>query len=212
MTRGGWRRRLPAAFAVVGTACLVLGGGLLVAGAAPREIGTLAAEPAVEVTPPPAGASVPSELPRAGTVPVTLELPARRVSAPVVPVVTGADGGLVIPDPPSTVGWWSPSALPGGAGGTTVIAGHVDSRSRGLGALAALRTVEAGEPVLLRGADGRQVGYRVVARRQYLKAELPADLFAVGGPPRLVLITCGGAFDRGTRSYSDNVVVYAEPV
>jgi hypothetical protein len=41
---------------------------------------------------------------------------------------------------------------------------------------------------------------------------LPPEVFAVGGPPRLVLITCGGAFDRRTRNYADNVVVVAEPV
>jgi hypothetical protein len=40
---------------------------------------------------------------------------------------------------------------------------------------------------------------------------LPPEVFAVGGPPRLVLITCGGAFDRRTRNYADNVVVFAEP-
>lgn len=29
---------------------------------------------------------------------------------------------------------------------------------------------------------------------------------------RLVLITCGGPFDRRTRHYRDNVIVYASPV
>ncbi|MFC5237018.1 class F sortase [Pseudonocardia zijingensis] len=148
---------------------------------------------------------------RAGTVPVELVLPARDVRAPVVAVTTGPEGALVVPEPPSTVGWWSPSALPGGAAGTTVLAGHVDSATGGLGALAVLRHVGEGEEVVLTGADGRSVGYRVSARRQYAKAELPPEVFAPGGPPRLVLITCGGAFDRRTRHYADNVVVFAEP-
>ncbi|WP_345612021.1 class F sortase [Pseudonocardia adelaidensis] len=148
---------------------------------------------------------------RAGTPPVELALPARGLRAPVVAVTTGPEGALVVPEPPSTVGWWSPSALAGGAGGTTVLAGHVDSRTGGLGALAVLRHVTEGEEVVLLGADGRSVGYRVTARRQYTKAELPPEVFAAGGPPRLVLITCGGAFDRSTRHYADNVVVFAEP-
>ncbi|MGD9530149.1 MAG: class F sortase [Pseudonocardia sp.] len=148
----------------------------------------------------------------AGTMPVALELPSRQVRAAVVPVAAGPDGALVVPEPPSTVGWWTPSALPGGTGGTTVVAGHVDSRTGGIGALAVLREVEVGEPVVLRGADGRVVAYRVVARRHHPKAELPLEIFAVGGPPRLVLITCGGRFDPVTRHYGDNVVVYAEPV
>ncbi|WP_147255366.1 sortase domain-containing protein [Pseudonocardia hierapolitana] len=149
---------------------------------------------------------------RAGTPPVELVLPARDLHAPVVAVTTGPEGALVLPEPPSTVGWWSPSALAGGAAGPTVLAGHVDSLAGGLGALAVLRNVADGEEVVLRGADGRSVGYRVTTRRQYAKAELPPEVFAAGGPPRLVLITCGGAFDRRTRHYSDNVVVFADPV
>jgi hypothetical protein len=201
---GHGRRALSVLLAVAGVVCLLLGAALLV-----RELragGDLGTPAAALVRDPLAG------LPPAGSVPVRLDLPDRRITAPVVAVITGADGGLVVPERAATVGWWSPSAMPGGSGGTTVIAGHVDSRVDGLGALSALRWVEVGEPVLLYGADGREVRYRVVARRQYLKAALPRELFAVGGPPRLVLITCGGTFDRATRSYSDNVVVHAEPV
>lgn len=49
--------------------------------------------------------------------------------------------------------------------------------------------------------------YRVTARRTYVKARLPRDLFASGGPHRLVLVTCGGRFTAG--HYDRNVVVYA---
>jgi hypothetical protein len=76
---------------------------------------------------------------------------------------------------------------------------------------AVLRDVTVGERVLLRGADGRLIAYRVTSRRQAGKAALSADLFAPGGPPRLALVTCGGRFDRATRHYTDNVVVYAVP-
>ena len=55
----------------------------------------------------------------------------------------------------------------------------------------------------------RDVAYRAVARRSYAKQRLPADLFATGTAPRLVLVTCGGSFHDGV--YSHNVVVYAEP-
>jgi hypothetical protein len=145
---------------------------------------------------------------RPGVVPVAVELPDRGVSAPVVPTATDADGALAVPDLPM-VGWWAPGALPGAIGGTAVLAGHVDAPG-GLGAFAALREVVVGERVLLHGADGRVVSYRATARRQLGKAALPAELFRAGGPPRLVLITCGGRFDRATRHYTDNVIVYAD--
>ena len=146
-----------------------------------------------------------------GTVPVAIELPGHGAGAPVVPTATGPDGAVTVPDPPSTVGWWSPGALAGAASGTTVLVGHVDSAASGLGVFAVLRDVAVGERVLLRGADGRLLTYQVTGRRQAGKAALPADLFAPGGPPRLALVTCGGRFDRATRHYTDNVVVYAIP-
>jgi hypothetical protein len=59
-------------------------------------------------------------------------------------------------------------------------------------------------------AGDRVVRYRAVARRSYAKRRLPDDLFRTDTAPRLVLITCGGAFSNGT--YSHNVVVYATPV
>ena len=53
----------------------------------------------------------------------------------------------------------------------------------------------------------------MVAIRQYDKDELPtAELFAVDGESQVVLITCGGSFNREVRSYDDNVVAYAVPV
>jgi hypothetical protein len=216
-------RRWPTfALAGAGLACLLGGSAVLAAAphSGPAAIGELsrpAAPPsaAAPAVPGPRSPAVPTPVTAApivaGAVPVGLAVPGRDVTAPVVAVGTDQAGALVVPDPPSTVGWWSPSALAGGSAGTTVLAGHVDSAAAGLGALSVLRRVEVGEAVVLRGDDGRVVRYRVLARRQYAKAELPPEVFAVGGPPRLVLITCGGRFDRATRHYEDNVIVFAEP-
>ena len=38
------------------------------------------------------------------------------------------------------------------------------------------------------------------------------DFFARDGTPRLVLITCGGRFNRSLNSYDDNVVVISVPL
>jgi hypothetical protein len=54
--------------------------------------------------------------------------------------------------------------------------------------------------------------FTVTGRRVYVKHQgLSGDLFATTGPPRLVLITCGGPFDSTTRNYQDNIVVFATP-
>jgi hypothetical protein len=53
----------------------------------------------------------------------------------------------------------------------------------------------------------------VVGRQSFVKRRLPTErLFARDGPPQLVLITCGGPFDRRLSRYRDNLVVLAAPV
>ncbi|WP_226362926.1 class F sortase [Pseudonocardia sp. ICBG1142] len=170
---------------------------------APREPWTVSA-----VFPRPAagpGAAAPP------VVPAVLELPARGLAAPVDAVGTAPDGGMVVPEQVRTVGWWAPGVLPGGTTGSAVIAGHVDSRTQGIGFLSVLPQLVVGEPVVVRGADGRTAGYRVVARREYGKHDLPREVFRRDGDPQLVLITCGGVFDPAARSYESNIVVYAVP-
>lgn len=142
-------------------------------------------------------------------VPVRLEIPDLGVDAPVVPVGVDADGALAVPEDPQQVGWYRWGSVPGEAG-ATVLAGHVDTHADGPGALIDLASLEAGTTVRVTSSDGGVAEFRVASRHSYLKADLPAEeVFARTGDPRLELITCGGDFDRSTRSYAENVVVTA---
>jgi Sortase domain len=140
-------------------------------------------------------------------VPTEVDLPGQRVTAPVVPIGVRPSGQLDLPESPRTVGWWVGSA-PAGSPKPTVLAGHVDARATGVGALAALRDVTAGSPIVLTDAFGGRHAYQVSARRTYPKYALPRTVFTAAP---LVLITCGGPFDEKTGSYRDNIVVYATP-
>lgn len=142
--------------------------------------------------------------------PERLAIPRLGVNAPVVPVGVAADRSLGVPDDPAVLGWWSGGASPGGRVGSVVVDGHVDSRTRGRGALFHLRTLVPGDLVTVTG-QGRSQRYVVIARRVYPKSALPAETFDQRVGARLVLITCGGTFDRRTRHYADNVVVFARP-
>ncbi len=54
---------------------------------------------------------------------------------------------------------------------------------------------------------------RSSSRESILKKRLPyEELFAVDGPPRLTLISCGGYYDPDNGGYQDNVVVTAVPL
>jgi hypothetical protein len=151
-------------------------------------------------------------LPALALPPVAFRDPALRLRAPVVPVGTGAGGGLELPDDTGTLGWWAGSALPGASRGTIVLAGHLDTLRDGPGVMAAVVQHQVGAQLQLVDTAGGTTNYRVAAVRSYPKAALPASIFAGTGPARLVLVTCGGTFDKRSHHYSDNVVVYAVPV
>jgi hypothetical protein len=142
--------------------------------------------------------------------PVRLLIPGQHVDAPVVPVDVAPDGALGVPDDPGVVGWWGDGAGPGGSRGSVVLDGHVDTRDQGPGALFRLAELLPGDAVEL-VTGSRTVRYTVAAVRTYAKGDLPADVFDQAAAPRLVLISCGGPFDRARRSYRDNVVVYGVP-
>jgi Sortase domain len=144
--------------------------------------------------------------------PTLLVLPGGR-SAPVLDSGVHADGSLVIPDDPATVGWWNGGALAGDAFGSIVVAGHVDSARYGVGAMAQLKTLKTADVVELRTA-GHSQRYRVTVRKELPQAELAGrtDAFRQDIPPRLVLITCGGAFDPNRHRYQDNLIIFADPV
>ena len=144
--------------------------------------------------------------------PTALRVPAIDVDAPVVSTRVDAAGALVVPESPREVGWWSGGAAPGAPYGTTLMAGHVDSAEEGLGSLVDLSRTPVGATVTVRGTGGSSATYRVVARRSYPKATLPwRDLFRQDVRARLLLVTCGGEFDRRTGHYERNVVVFAVP-
>ena len=128
-------------------------------------------------------------------------------------VLTGADGALGLPADPRRMGWWAGGSRAGAPYGSVVLAGHLDSRELGVGFSALMSGLEEGERVVLTDAD--QVLTYVVTRRSLQPrtsvARLTA-LFSDRGSARLVMITCGGTYDRDAGAYSDNLVVEARPL
>ncbi len=162
------------------------------------------------VTPPPPSNAEPARL-----APLRVRVPSIGVDAPVVPVGILPGDVMEIPEDVRDLGWYDPDGIGVAPGlpGTAVLAGHVDSRAQGRGALYELRELAVGDLVEIDLEDGSVQTWRVTAVTQYPKATLPyAEVFTWAGPARLALITCGGEFDRTARSYLDNIVAYAEPV
>ncbi|MFZ0161211.1 MAG: sortase [Kineosporiaceae bacterium] len=146
-------------------------------------------------------------------VPTRLLMPSGTL-APVEQADVAADGSLQIPDPPNVVGVWSGGAHAGDPFGSMVIAGHVDSAQYGLGVLAELKWVKPGAVIELQAGRSR-MRYKVTRTTQVNQQSLATDdeYFAQGNTPhRLVVITCGGPFDRSKHGYRDNFIVIASPI
>lgn len=146
--------------------------------------------------------------------PTALAIDALGVSLPVEPVGVQADGQMEIPPSADVAGWYRFGAAPGEAEGTVVVAAHVDSvASAGLGPFARLGDLAVGDAVDVTTADGAVVTYAVTGRTSVAKPQVAwADVFTRDGGHRLVLVTCGGVWHEDRRSYSDNVIVTAEPI
>ena len=156
-----------------------------------------------------AGRAAKSE--RVHFIPREVQLPGGARAA-VEPAAT-VDGMLRVPENVQHVGWWDGSAYVGDPFGSTVIAGHVDSATEGLGFFARLSTVKVGQRVTVR-AGRHHLSYRVVAVAKIEKRALSSDsrAFNQTGPHRLVLITCTGNYHRDRGGYDSNLVIIAKPL
>ncbi len=221
MTRLPRRRAL-----LVGTAALlaVLGVALGVLGlrgtAGPPE--PVAAGTSIPVTAPtpvptsmPTAAQGPVQLPGAGVAPVALDIPSIDVSGPVNAVGLNPDRTLEVPAPGplyDQAAWYRGSPTPGRVG-PSVILGHVDSAANGPSVFYDLGRMRVGDRITVTLADRSARTFAVDAVRQVPKDDFPRlEVYGDTPGPELRLITCGGAFDSGARSYRDNTVVFARLV
>ncbi len=145
-------------------------------------------------------------------VPRRVRIPAIDVATRVVPVGIDENEALEVPDDVRLVGWYDLGVPPGADRGSAVLVAHRDSRTQGHGVFYDLGRLDVGDPVTVRNDAGEELRYSVVSRESIRKKRLPyEELFAIDGPPRLTLISCGGYYDPNNGGYQDNVVVTAVP-
>ncbi len=145
-----------------------------------------------------------------GTAPVRITIPAVDVRARVIAVGRADDGSIAAPvqDPVRTAGWYELGPSPGDRG-TAVIVGHVDTNTEAA-VFARLTELSPGDRIQVTRRDGHVESFAVDSVRRTPKTAFPADtIFAPAPAPRLVLVTCGGAWVGGVVGYADNVLVFA---
>ena len=143
------------------------------------------------------------------SVPTRLRIPAIRVDSGLLALGLAQDGSLEVPPTGFPAGWFTGAPTPGELG-PAVIAGHVDMAGSPA-VFYDLRILRPGDAIDVTRSDGSTAEFRVNKVAQFPKDKFPTDLvYGNTDHPALRLITCGGAFDRSARSYTDNLIVFAD--
>lgn len=187
--------------------CAGQGGG---SGAAPSSSSSAPSAPSTAADRTPADQPAPAVVdPASVPAPVSMSVPALGLDEELIDLGIADDGTAEVPSDYDRVGWFTGGGRPG-ARGPTVLMGHVDSTD-GPAVFYELRELGPGDVVELTVADGSTARYEVTGTSQVAKGEFPtAAVFGATASDVLRLITCTGEFDRGARSYTDNLVVTAE--
>ncbi|WP_432058761.1 class F sortase [Streptomyces sp. bgisy022] len=216
------RRRLRAVTTAVfwGAAALVLAVSLLGGRESPPDDAHVPhAPPAVSATAttgatapePSASAESPKQLPPSE--PTRLRIPDIKVDAPFTDLAIGKDGRLEPPpaDDTNLVGWFAKGVSPGELG-TSIIAGHVDTKTSPA-VFARLGELEKGDKFQVLRADGRTATFVVDGAESFDKDDFPDERVYADTPDAQVrLITCSGDYDHSVKDYTENLVVFAHLV
>lgn len=176
-----------------------------------RSSSSAAPTPSSPEAPAPPAPGTPAADAPAVAAPVSVGIPSIDVTSDLMRLDLNDDGTVEVPplEPDDKAGWYQRGPAPG-AVGPAVILGHVDSAEHGPGIFFDLGALEAGDEVEVARADGTVAVFAVDKVETHPKNAFPT--IAVYGnttEPQLRLITCGGDFDSGARSYEDNVIAFA---
>ncbi|MEP6759846.1 MAG: class F sortase [Sporichthyaceae bacterium] len=181
--------------------------------AAASESGTPTTQP--PTTPSPTASTQPvAPLVLPASRPISIAIPAIRVTAPLLRLGRAADNTIEVPPPGrhyDDAGWYRYSPTPGELG-PSVIVGHVDSAKNGPSVFWRLGTLRKNDRVRVTRTDGSVAIFEVDTVLLFRKKAFPTKLvYGNTDHAALRLITCGGPFDSAGH-YRDNVVVLASLV
>ena len=143
--------------------------------------------------------------------PVAVALPRLGVRSALDPLDLQPDGQLQAPPRWDVAGWYIRGPRPGERG-PAVVAGHVDGPD-GPAGFWRLQELRPGDRVEVSRADGSTAVFAVTRSLVVPKDDFPtAEVYGPTPHAELRLITCDGAFDRGSGHYLDNLVVFATQV
>ena len=172
--------RRPAAIAFAAGLVVIVGGtaGLLLTHRSTPALRPVAA--GVAALPAPTGPIVAPPQSAAAQVarPVSLTIPLIGVKTNLITLGLAAGGAMQVPSTSTVAGWFTGSPRPG-AVGSSIIVGHVDSKT-GPGIFFRLPELKKGDDVYIKRSDGTTAEFRVTEVQEYPKDQFPTE--TVFGP------------------------------
>jgi sortase (surface protein transpeptidase) len=143
--------------------------------------------------------------------PVRLIVPKLQINAAVEFVGVTSMGAMDVPADITEAGWYKYGAHPG-ENGSAVIAGHLDGKSGEPGVFIKLDKLQLGDGFSVLDDTGKTTSFVVRRIQAYSQDALPEEVFHSNRGAHLNLITCTGAWDRASKSFSNRLVVFADKV
>lgn len=134
------------------------------------------------------------------------------VNAPVDSVGLDSSGAMDVPRGWDDVGWFTGGSIPGQPG-LALIDGHLDSTT-GPAVFWHLAQLHPGDQIVVISDSGKRTTFRVNGSGSVPagNSDWSAGVFQRSGPARLILVTCGGTWDRAAHQYRQRLVIDATVV
>lgn len=142
--------------------------------------------------------------------PTRLTIPKSNVTASIISVGVTSDGAMDTPKGPNEVAWFNPGPRPGEVG-SAVISGHYGWKNNIPAVFDTLHLLQKGDKVYIKDESGATVIFIVREVRTYDENADATNVFTSNdGKAHLNLITCGGVWNKDTKSYSERIVVFTD--
>jgi LPXTG-site transpeptidase (sortase) family protein len=142
--------------------------------------------------------------------PVSLSIPAIKLTAKVQEVGVTTDGKMAVPTNYTDVGWYKYGPLPGQVG-AAVIAGHVDDGLALPAVFINLSELKPGDDIYVTMKDGQQLHFVMTGSQTYDRNANTESIFHTDDNTSRILrlITCAGTWIPSLATHNERLVVTA---
>jgi LPXTG-site transpeptidase (sortase) family protein len=138
-----------------------------------------------------------------------IDIPALGISSGMEHLGLTADNAIATPKSLWSTAWFNQSSKPGDPG-PALIVGHYSRYGKAI--FANLHKLQNGQQILITDEGGQQFIFQVTAVKSVSTAQFPMNevLGNTDSRSRLEIITCGGAYIKQTKDFTERTVITAE--